>query len=216
MTEVPAPGGSGGRGWKVTRNVLRGVFAAALVVLVVLIVLRFTGQGGSVLAGGPTSGPSSTPTTTPTSTGTPTPSSTPTPLPTNTVPSGGGGGTGGGSGGGGGGTTDTAPEFTDFSYTTEVTCPAPPAPDVPFTGDPSLNYIPIHLDWRSTGAVEAWVGADTADAQLAPYSQVDPNGSFDIDFNCPDDEIGWTVTLVGEDGTKTSKTARVVNTGYTG
>jgi hypothetical protein len=229
MTEVPAPDHSGRRGVRVTRNVLRGVFAAVLVVLLVLIVVRFTAPGG-VLAEAP-----ATSTATPTATATPTPTPTATPTPTVPAPAGGGsggggtggsgggsgggggGGSGGGGGGGGGGETETAPAFTSFSATTDVDCPVPSTP-LPggFEADPSLNTPPIHLDWASTGAVEAYIGADTADAQLAPYSSVDLSGSFDYEFFCPDDSVTWTVTLVGADGTKTSETATIVNSGYTG
>lgn len=213
MTGVPAPGGSGRSGWAITRNVLRGVFGAALVVLVVLIVLRFTGAPGSVLAGEtPTPSASSTPTPTPT------PSATPTPTPSITPPPVSGGGTGGG--GGGGGNTYTGPQFTDFSFTDAVQCAAPAAPpstDAPFQPENPAETYPIFIEWRSTGDIaEAWIGANTSDAQLEPYTAVEPNGSFETSFYCPDREISWTVTLVGSDGTKVSKTARTVNTGYTG
>lgn len=214
MSVAPAPGGSGSNGWRITRNVVRGVLAAALIVLVVLIVMRFTAPAGGLVAGA-TETPAATGTPTPT-TPTAAPSLTPAPLPS--APSGGSGG----SGGGGGGDTPApppaaTPAFTSFTATSAVECPFPTTP-VPggFEPDPGLQTPPISIQWSSTGAVQAWIGADTTDAQAEPYSEVDTSGSFDTTFFCPDDSITWTVTLVGSDGSTVSQTAEISNVGYTG
>ena len=96
-------------------------------------------------------------------------------------------------------------------------CPYPstPVPDG-FEPDPVIQTPPIVVEWSSTGAVQAWIGADTTDAQAEPYSEVDLSGSFGTEFLCPDDSITWTVTLLGADGSIVSQTATIVNTGYAG
>ena len=212
MTEAGGPVGqhSGSRrGLRIPHTVLRAVFAAALVVIIVLIVIRVVNAPKTSSAIAQTAGPtiSGTPSTTPvqTATGSPTATSSIAPIagqpaqPAQPAPT----------------KASTKPTFTSFSSTDSVSCSVPPAGDVPFSGSPQVDPT-FTISWKSANADQAYIGATTGDASEAPYSQVDASGSFSYDYVCPQESVDWTVTLIGSDGSKVSKTAHITNTGYTG
>lgn len=203
------------RVWPVIHIVLRSLLGAALVVMLVVIVLRVVGPGtpGSAIAGASAT-PSATGTPTPTPTLTPT--ATPIPTPTTTTPSDGGGSSGGGSGGGTGGGTGSgtpAPVITSFNGPATIQCPVPaeaPVPGVPAAETPYVSFT-----WTSTGADTAYFGIGTADAELAPFSEVAVNDGIAVDYQCSNASTTYAITMIGPGG-KTSKTLNVVNTGYKG
>jgi hypothetical protein len=206
---APSPGGQR-RAWPVIHTVLRAVFGAALVVLLVLIGFRVAGQQATLAASTPSATAESTPT--PSTTPTPTASATPTPTPTLPGGTGGSGGSGGTGGSGGGGGT-SAPVITSFSGPSTVDCPVPaeaPVPGVPKPGPPTVSF-----SWTSTGGDEAWFGIATTDAKAAPWSMVGLNDSISVDYQCGNASEIYTVTVSGAGG-DTSKTITVTNVGHVG
>ncbi|TAJ46848.1 MAG: hypothetical protein EPO52_15040 [Herbiconiux sp.] len=73
----------------------------------------------------------------------------------------------------------------------------------------------MSFTWTSTGADTAYFGIGTADAELAPFSEVGVNDGIAVDYQCSNASVTYAITMIGPGG-KTSKTLDVVNTGYVG
>jgi hypothetical protein len=167
-------------------------------VLIVLILLLTRGTGTPTAAATPTNSASASPTPTATPTTSATPTATPTPTPTATA----------------------APP------------PPPPSNDVQITGfaasttsqcsSQTGNPVYMHISWSSDNGIAAYFGVNTNDAQsggmgwtLPPSGNENdfPNGYVPYEFQCGNASQKYTITIVGTNGSKQSKTVKVVNTG---
>lgn len=179
---------------------LRITLAAVLVVLLGAIIWRAADRGQFSSAAAPTA-PESTVATPAVETGQPTPTFTtsspppqaPAPAPVAPNP-------------------NPAPQTTEPPALAVTSFSASPT-TIPCTtlstADPGNSYV--DFSWSSTGAVDAWIGVNTADAQIAPYANVPTTGSYTIYYPCPEASISYTLTVVDADGKKDSSTVTVKN-----
>ncbi len=179
--------------------VVGGLLVIALVIFLTLLVSRGMGNNDDLVAtpsvsASATPSASSSPTDTPTETPSASPSTPPPPPPPSTDP--------------------TITTFTPT--TTTVRCN---------TESPVLFPSPLGFKWITTNAEAVYFGVDTDDASAAPYfTDLPPSGNSGVDFpdgykhfeyNCPYASYKYTLTVVGTDGKKASKTITVVNNGDT-
>ncbi|MEO6532483.1 MAG: hypothetical protein ABIO06_02800 [Pseudolysinimonas sp.] len=165
---------------------LIAIGALLLIALIILLIVLLGGNGKPVTTG----------TTSPTASATPsdTPSQTPTPTPTPTL---------------------------------TPTTPPPPPPPPPSTKPSITSYSisPSKLDcsggtpnlsihWKSVNGKHAYFGVNTNDAMTGGMGWVLPPTGSDADFPdgyhpyqalCGNDSTEYTITILGNDGSKTSK-----------
>ncbi len=190
------PGGAGeGKGSRrlLVTLIVVGV-ALLLAILIVLFVLLARGNGATVIPSAsasmtpntaPSMAPSPTPSVTPTSTTTATKSAVPPPAPTTLA-------------------------ITSFTAKLTAQCDSK-------TGNP----VYLKVAWASKNGIAAYFGVNTADAEtggqgwtLPPSGNQNdfPSGYVPFVFPCGNTSQNYTITIVGN-GTKQSKTVKVVNTG---
>lgn len=177
-------------------GIIGGLLLLAVIIVLVLLLTRGSGTPVAIATGSPTPTASLTPAVTsmPSATATTKPSPTPTatvtppPLP----PS-----------------NDVA--ITGFSASTTSVCSSK-------TGNP----VYMHISWSSDNGIAAYFGVNTNDAQsggmgwtLPPSGNENdfPNGYVPYEFACGNASQKYTITIVGTNGSKQSKTVKVVNTG---
>ncbi len=166
---------------------LIGIGALLLIALIILLIVLLGGNGKPVAVGTdtPTASPSDTASQTPSATAT----ATPTPTPTTTTappppppPS-------------------TSPAITSYSISpSKIDCSS---------GTPNLS---IH--WKSVNGLHAYFGVNADDAMEMGMGWVLPPTGSDADFPdgyhpyqalCGNDSTEYTITILGQDGTKVSK-----------
>lgn len=86
------------------------------------------------------------------------------------------------------------PVFASFSAPSTVTCAD------------EYDFKEVTITWSGTGAVNAWIGVDTNNAKVEPYSDVPTSGSYTLGFPCGNSHQTYTVTLEDSDGRLTHKT----------
>jgi hypothetical protein len=159
--------------------------ALLIVALIVLLIILFGPKGA------PTAG--ETPTPVPTISETPTPTPTPTPTEEPAPP----------------------PVIGTFSTgTATVFCSA----------DPDANVDELTITWATSGGVRVYFGIDTPDAQTAPFFDNlpltgDSNSNFPAGYSpfrysCGVPEHVYTITVVAEDGQKTSRSITVTDVNF--
>ena len=178
--------------------ILASIGGALLLALIIIVILLLTRGGGQ---------PSPTPTPTESSaspTPSPTPSVTPTPTPTATAPP--------------SPTAEPVPPSTDakinnFSGTDTIFCNT----SAPVTPDYTLSF-----EWSTSNANTVYFGVAVDDAsQGALFTNLPPNGNsaddfeYDVEFPCHSAEQKFTLTVIGDNGDKVSKTIYVTNEGDT-
>jgi hypothetical protein len=175
--------------------IILGAIGAALLLAVIIVLVLLLTKSNAIPGALPTqsSSPTSTsptPSVTPTKSATPTP--TPTAAPSPPPPS-----------------NDVA--VTSFSAATTSECSSQ-------TGNP----VYLDISWESDNGIAAYFGVNTDDAQsggmgwtLPPSGNQNdfPNGYVPYQFQCGNSSIKFTITIVGTNGSKDSKTVKVVNTG---
>jgi hypothetical protein len=83
------------------------------------------------------------------------------------------------------------------------------------TEEPGVVNSPLTFTWSSVGAVTAWIGIDTLDAEAEPMAGPLPPDSGelrDLVFECYGSH-DYTLTVVDNQGLKASATLRVTNNG---
>jgi hypothetical protein len=156
--------------------------AAILVTIIILLIVLLGGQGKPVAVGTTTPTPSA-------SSASPTPSATPTPTATTTA------------------TTapppppSTKPAITGYSIT-------------PAKLDCSGTTPNLSIHWSSINGKNAYFGVNTADAMAGGMGWVLPPSGSDADFpdgyrpypaQCGNTSTEYTITILGNDGSKVSK-----------
>ncbi|CAN5287549.1 hypothetical protein BH11ACT3_BH11ACT3_15500 [soil metagenome] len=190
---------------KKSRGLLIGLIIAgallliAIVVLVVFLVGRASGQpqAGETTTPSATPSASATPSTTPTATPTPTPTPTEDAPPPPPPPS-------------------TAPTLQFTTTNTQVLCNA---------SAPAGSHQYIGFSWKSSNVNQVFFGVDTNDASAgAFFSNLPPSGTSTNDFPegfnhdtfeyaCGTAKHTYTMTVVGTNGQKVSKTVTIKNNG---
>ena len=185
-----------------TMIILGSIGAALLIALIILLVLLLTRDTGAVT---PTGSPTPSPTATATSSASPTPTPTattptPTPTPTQTVappppPS-----------------NDV--EIDSFTVTPEADC-----------SSQTQNPVYIEFSWASTNGIVAYfaVGAtDNAEQNgmgwtLPPSGNTNdfPSGYSPFEYQCGNESMTYTITIVGSNGSRESAQVTVENVGDT-
>jgi cytoskeletal protein RodZ len=199
-SEPPADGAAGAASAdksKRTLIILLAVGGALLLAVLILLIVLLTRPTGTPPAPTPTPTESSaTPTASPTPTETPTATPTPTPTPTATAapPA-----------------PDNSTRVTAFTVTSdEIFCNA----SAPVTPSYELGFT-----WTSANGSKAYFGVNTNDASSgAFFSDLPASGSsadfeYPVDYPCPTPETKYTITVVGPDGSKSSKSVIVTNIG---
>ena len=81
---------------------------------------------------------------------------------------------------------------------------------------------PLSFTWTTKNDTQIAFGVQTNDAILAPLNMnLPPNGNsasdfeFGVEYQCPRLSEIYTLTVVGADGVKDSKTITIVNNGDT-
>lgn len=197
---------------KKSRGLLIGLIAlgaALLIAIIVLLVVLFTSGADGTPSADPTTTPSRTPSATPsvTPTATDTPSATPTPTPTETQapppppppPA-----------------QTTKVNSFNVSNTT-VTCN---------TQAPNPSDYYISFSWSTSNVNQVYFGVNTNDASAAPlFTNLPPSGNSQDDFPagyenfeypCPTGSVQYTITAVGPNGQKDSRSVTVTNNGDPG
>ncbi|MEO6117144.1 MAG: hypothetical protein ABIP33_12225 [Pseudolysinimonas sp.] len=166
---------------------LIAIGALLLIALIILLIVLLGGNGKPVAAG--TDSPSASTSETPSQSPSATPSPTPTPTPTAT------------------------------------TAPPPPPPPSTKPSITSYSISPSKLDcsgstpnlsihWKSVNGKHAYFGVNTNDAMTGGMGWVLPPTGSDADFPdgyhpyqalCANDSTEYTITILGNDGTKVSK-----------
>lgn len=192
--DTPAPHG-GGEATEEDAKKSRGLMVALiaigallLIALIILLIVLLGGNGKPVAAGttSPTASASDTPTPTPTATVTPTPTPTPTTTPPPPPPP---------------PPPSTKPAITGYSISpSKLDCSQ---------GTPNLS---IH--WKSVNGKHAYFGVNTNDAMTGGMGWVLPPTGSDADFPsgyhpyaalCGNSSTEYTITILGNDGSKVSK-----------
>jgi hypothetical protein len=188
--DTPAPEGHGEPEEKKSRGLMIALIAIGallLIALIILLIVLLGGNGKPVAASttSPTASASETPTATatPTATVTPTPTVTPTTPPPPPPP------------------PSTKPAITGYSISpSKLDCSQ---------GTPNLS---IH--WTSVNGKNAYFGVNTNDAMTGGMGWVLPPSGSDADFPdgyhpypalCGNDSTEYTITILGNDGSKVSK-----------
>lgn len=171
--------------------VIGGVLLLALLIALIVLLTRNSTPGAlPTPSPSPTVSASPTPSVTPTTTPTATP--TPSPTPTKQPPS-----------------NDV--KVTGFAAATTSQCNSK-------TGNP----VYMDISWSSDNGIVAYFGVNTDDAQsngmgwtLPPSGNQNdfPNGYVPYEFQCGNASQKYTITIVGTNGSKQSKSVTVVNTG---
>lgn len=198
-SEPPAEGGpaaASGDKSKRTLIILLAVGGALLLAVLILLIVLLTRPTGTPPAPSPTPTESSaTPTPTPTPTETPTPTPTPTPTATAAPPP----------------APDNSTRVTAFTVTNdEIFCNS----SAPVTPSYELGFT-----WTSANGSKAYFGVNTNDASTgAFFSDLPASGSsadfeYAVSYPCPSAETKYTITVVGPDGSKASKSVIVRNVG---
>ena len=186
-----------------TMIILGSIGGALLVILIILLILLLVRPGSTVApTGSPSPSPTGSSSASPTPTQSASASATPTPTPTATVappppppPS-----------------NDV--EIDSFNATSEVDCSAQ-------TQNPEF----IEFSWSSTNGLVAYfaVGA-TNDAEqngmgwtLPPNGGTSdfPSGYFPYEYQCGNESMTFTITIVGSNGSRESDQVTVTNVGDT-
>jgi hypothetical protein len=181
-----------------------GIVGGVLLILVIiLLVVLFHGRANPQAAG--TDNP--TPTATSSASASPSPSATPSPTPT------------------------PSPSHT--------TAPPPPPSNGPAistwlvnnstgpvvycdTSAPVQTPIQLGFKWVSSNVTKVFFGIGTTDASAGPYfSNLPPSGDNsnfpageqEVDYGCPSHSQTYTLTVIGANNAKVSKTVTVVNKG---
>jgi hypothetical protein len=161
--------------------------AAILIAIIILLIVLLGGNGKPVAAGtdSPTASVTASDTPSQTPSPTPTPVSTPTPTHTAAPPP----------------PPSTKPSITSYSISpSKLDCSG---------GTPNLS---IH--WKSVNGKHAYFGVNTDDAMTGGMGWVLPPTGSDADFPagyhpyqalCGNDSTEYTITILGNDGTKVSK-----------
>lgn len=182
--------------------IILGIVGGVLLLTVIILLALLLTQNNAHSTGAATSTPSATPSATPTASSTPSATPTPTPTPTSTP------------------TTDPAPppppptntvKIDKFSGTSTIRCntQAPVEPD-----------YTLFFEWRTTNAAQIYFGVATADASTgAFFTNLPPNGNseddfeYQLEFPCPAASQNYTLTVIGNNGDKVSKSIVVTNNG---
>jgi len=185
-----------------TMIILGSIGAALLIILIILLIVLLVKPGATPAPTGSPS-PSNTASATPTQTATAssTPSPTPTPTPTQTVapppppPS-----------------NDV--EINSFNATSEVDCSAQ-----------TQNPEHIEFSWSSTNGLVAYFAVgdvDNAETNgmgwtLPPNGSTSdfPSGYFPYEYQCSNESMTYTITIVGSNGSRESEQVTVTNVGDT-
>ncbi len=180
----------------------------ALLILIVILLLALLAKGSTSVEATPSVSPSQTVSASPSPSAstsaspsaTPTPSPTPTPsaAPTTPPPP----------------PPSTSANITKFTAgSTTILCNSDAEFDVTY---------PLSFTWTTKNATQIAFGVQTNDAILGPlFDNLPPNGNsnsdfpYPVEFNCPQTSQTYTLTVVGADGVKDSKTITVVNNGDT-
>lgn len=177
-------------------SVLGGLLLIALVVVLTLLLSK----GGSDTAG-PVISPSDTASVTPTVTPSETPSASPSASPSTPPPP----------------PPSTDPTIDSFvPSSNSVRCNSESPVEFPAT---------LSFKWSTTNAASVFFGVETNDASAEPfftdlptsgYSVDDfPDGYRDFTYNCYKPNYSYTMTIIGTNGKKVSKTVTVINKGDT-
>ena len=188
-----------------TMIILGSIGGALLLILIILLILLLVRPGSTVApTGSPTPSPTGSSSASATPTQTATPSATPTPTPTPTP------------------TATVAPppppsndvEIDSFNATSEVDCSAQ-------TQNPEF----IEFSWSSTNGLVAYfaVGATNNAEQNGMGWTLPPNGStsdfpsgyFPYEYQCGNQSMTFTITIVGSNGSRESEQVTVTNVGDT-
>ena len=160
---------------------LIAVGALILIALIILLIVLLGGNGKPVAVG--TTTPSPTASQTPTPTTAPTPTATPTTPPPPPPP------------------PSTSPAITAYTIS-------------PAKLDCSGSTPNLSIHWTSVNGTHAYFGVNTADAMTGGMGWVLPPTGSDADFPdgyrpypalCGNDSTEYTITILGNDGTKVSK-----------
>jgi hypothetical protein len=172
------------------RGPLIALIVAGALLIVALIVLLF-------ILFGPKGTPGAGETATPAPTVSLSPSPTPTPTPTQEPQ------------------TPPPPAITSFSTgTATVFC----------SDDPDDNVDELTIAWATSGGVRVYFGIDVTDAQEAPFfdnlplsgdsTSNFPAGYSPFRYSCGVPEHTYTITVVAEDGQKTSRSVTVTDVNF--
>jgi hypothetical protein len=185
-----------------TMIILGSVGGALLLILIILLILLLVKPGGTVApTGSPTPSGSASSSPTPSQTPSASPTPTPTPTPTQTV------------------APPPPPPNNDvdidsFDATPEVDCSSQ-------TQNPEF----IEFSWSSTNGLVAYFAVgdvDNAETNgmgwtLPPTGSTSdfPNGYFPYEYQCGNESMTFTITIVGTNGSRESEQVTVTNVGDT-
>ena len=186
-----------------TMIILGSIGGALLIILIILLILLLVKPGSTVGPSGsptpsPTGSTSASPTPTRTATATATPTPTPTPTPTQTVAP----------------PPSNDVEIDSFNATSEVDCSAQ-----------TQNPEHIEFSWSSTNGLVAYFAVgdvDNAETNgmgwtLPPNGSTSdfPSGYFPYEYQCSNESMTYTITIVGSNGSRESEQVTVTNVGDT-
>ena len=207
--DTPAPQGEGepeekkkNRALMIALIIVGAVLLIAIIILVVVLAARGSGspQADTTTSASQSSTPSDTPSTTPSAT--PTVTAAPTPTPTVAPPP---------------PPPSNNAKINSFkSGSTSVLCN---------TSAPEGDHQPISFSWSTSKAAKVYFGVDTNDASTASlFDNLPASGNSNDDFPdgynhgtyeypCTALKTTFTLTVVGDNGSKQSKTLTIVNKG---
>ena len=189
-TPVTAPIAAEPRDSRRTLIILASIGGALLLAVLIVLIVLLT-RGNATPGTLPTASSSPTASATPTTSASPTPSPAPTqntPAPTPTPTS-----------------DSTGLEITEFGAAAASKC---------VNGEAALT-----ITWESQNGAAAYIGVNTNDAQTSGQGwDLPPSGDqsdfpFPLNFQCGNDSLTYTITIVGTDGTNQSKKVTVQNPG---
>jgi hypothetical protein len=187
-----------------TMIILGSIGAALLIILIIVLILLLVKPGSTVgPSGSPTPSPtastsaSATPSQTPSASATPTTSPTPTPTQTVAPPP-----------------PSNDVEIDSFDATNEVDC-----------SSQTQNPEHIEFSWSSANGIVAYFAVgdvDNAETNgmgwtLPPSGSTSdfPNGYFPYEYQCSNESMTFTITIVGSNGSRESEQVTVTNVGDT-